>query len=278
MKRKFILSLAFQFSFVTVIFPGNPLPVADLILFNGKIITVDRRFTIAEAVAIKKDRILAVGTDREIRKRAGLGTRIIDLQGRTVIPGLIEAHAHPESAALSELDQKIPDLHSIKELLTWIKDQTTQKKEGEWIIHPKLFFTRLKELRQPTLAELDSVSPRHPVFLNGSYGGMINSAALQVSGISADTKDAGILRDSKTGLITGFIRGSVFRLLKLPARRPLSVAEKEQALLNMLMKYNKGGITSVCSGAGDFESYSMYRDLAVRKKLTTRIFQNILVN
>src|SRR2546423_2861719 len=67
-------------------------------------------------------------------------------------------------------------------------------------------------------------------------------------------------------------------MLKLPSKRLLSVAEKEQALLNMLMKYNQVGITSVCSGAGDFESYSMYRDLAMRKKLTTRIFQNILVN
>ena len=278
MKSKFILSLVFQFIFILVIFPDNSLPTADLILLNGKIITVDRKFNIAEAVAIKKDRILAVSSNKEIRKRAGLNTRIIDLQGKTVIPGLIEAHAHPESASVSELDQEIPDLHSIKELLTWIKGQANQKKEGEWIIHPKLFFTRLKELRQPTLPELDSAAPHHPVFLNGSYGGMINSFALRVSGISTDTRDAGILRDSKTGAITGFIRGSAFRLLKLPAKRTLSVAEREQALLNMLMKYNQVGITSVCSGGGDFESYSMYRDLSKRNKLTTRIFQNILLN
>ena len=82
---------------------------------------------------------------------------------------------------------------------------------------PKLFFTRLKELRQPSLAELDSVAPNHPVFLNGSYGGMINSTAMRVSGISGSSSDPGIIRDKKTGLLTGLIRASAFKLLKLPA-------------------------------------------------------------
>ena len=98
-----------------------------------------------------------------------------------MIPGLIDAHLHPETASLSELDRELPDLHTVVELLDWIKGQAAKKKQGEWITLPKLFFTRLKELRQPTLAELDHAAPVNPVFLNGSFGGMINSAAMRAS-------------------------------------------------------------------------------------------------
>ena len=170
MKIKFIIFLVFQFILTLTLVAGGPSSVADLILINGKIVTVNQNFSIAEAVAIKKDKILAVGSNTEIRKFANRLTKIIDLKGRTVIPGLTDAHAHPESASLSELEEEIPDVHTIKELLNWIKSQTVNKKQHEWIIFPRLFFTRLKELRQPTLAELDSVAPDDPVLLNESYG------------------------------------------------------------------------------------------------------------
>ena len=168
---------ALQSIFALFLFANNPSSSADLILLNGNIVTVDENFNIAEAVAIKKDKIIAVGSNKEVRKFADTQTKIIDLKGKTVIPGLIDAHAHPELASVSELDQDIPDIHTIAELLNWVKSEAIKKKQGEWIIFPRLFFTRLKELRQPLLAELDSVAPYHPVFLNGSYGGMINSAA-----------------------------------------------------------------------------------------------------
>src|SRR6266498_4902698 len=106
-----LMSLAFQFIYSLTLFAGNPPVFADLILLNGKIITVDQNFTIAEAVAIKKDKIIAIGSNKEIRKLATKQTKIIDLAGKTVIPGLIDAHTHPESASVSELDQEIPDVH-----------------------------------------------------------------------------------------------------------------------------------------------------------------------
>ena len=264
--------LAFQFIFALFLFAGDPPPSADLILLNGKIVTVDQNFTIVEAVAIKKDKIIAVGSNKEIRKLANKQTKIIDLKGKTVIPGLIDAHAHPDLASLSELDQEIPDIHNIGELLWWIKGQAIKKEQGEWIIYPKLFFTRLKELRQPSLAELDSVAPNHPVFLNGSYGGMINSAAARVSGITENSMDAGIIRDKKTGLFTGLIRASAFKLLELPLKKPLSYEEEEIALQAMLKQYNQYGITSICSGSGDYGTFSMYQDLSKKNKLSTRIF------
>lgn len=278
MKRNFIILLTFQFLPLFLLFAGKPSSYADLILLNGKIVTVDQHFTIAEAVAVKQDKIIAVGSTNEIRKFAGSKTKVIDLAGKTVVPGLIDFHAHPDGAAVSELEQEIPDVHTIAGLLNWIKSEAAIKKQGEWIIHPKLFFTRLKELRQPSLAELDSVAPHHPVFLNGSYGGMINSAAMQASAITGATQHQGIARDKKTGMLTGFIRASAFKLLKLPPQKPLSREQKLQAFEAMLKRYNQYGITSVCSAAGNEELFSMYHDLEKRNKLTARIFQNILVN
>ncbi len=248
-----------------------------MIIINGKILTVDKHFTIVEALAIKEDKIIAVGSNHEIRKLADRNSKIIDAAGKTVIPGIIDAHLHPEKASLSEIEETIPDVHSISELLNWIKDQTSIKQEGEWIIFPKMFFTRLIDLRQPTLSELDSVAPNHPVFLNGSFGGMINSAAMQVSGISEKTVHQGILKDRKTGKPTGFIRASSFTLLALPSPKELSPQEREDALLDMFKRYNQYGITSLCSGSGDFENFAMYRDLEAEDKLTMRIYQNILL-
>src|SRR5215203_120056 len=136
----------------------------------------------------------------------------------------------------------------------------------------QVIFHRLKELRQPSLRELDSVAPNHPVFLNGSYGGMINSAAMRVSGITATTADSGIIRDKKTGSLTGFIRSSAFKLVKIPPKKPLSFNEKQEALQSMLKRYNQIGITSICSGSGDYKSFAMYQDLSEKNKLTTRVF------
>ena len=274
MNQNYISILAFSVCFLFACNSYHP----DLILMNGKIITVDQNFTIAEAVAIEKDKIVAVGSDAEIRNLAVSSTKTIDLQRKVVIPGLIDAHLHPESASVSELDREIPDLHSIDDLLEWIKNQAVVLNHGEWIIHPKLFFTRLNELRQPTLAELDRVAPDNPVFLNGSFGGMINTAAMKISGITEKTVHPGIIRNKETGHLTGFIRASAFNLLKLPGERILSYEEKLAALEAMLKRYNRYAITGICSGNGDFHRYEMYRDLHYQNRLTVRVYQNILLS
>jgi len=256
----------------------NSMKYADLILINGKIITVNKDFAVCEAVAVSGNKILATGTDSQIRKLSGRQTRIIDLRGKSVIPGLIDAHLHPESASVSELDNEIPDVHSMDQLLKWIKRETEIKPAGTWIIFPKFFPTRLIEMRQPALTSLDSVAPDHPVFLNGSFGGMINTRAMKVSGINSRTDNSGIIKDPSNGSPTGFIRSSAFKLLNIPQRRELTSVEKEDALREMLKRYNRYGLTSLISGAGDPESVKMYRDMSDRKILTARICQNILLS
>ena len=253
------------------------MPSADIILINGKIITVDCNFTIAEAVAISGDTIIAVGTNESILRLSGDKAKVIDLDGKTVIPGLIDSHLHPESASVSELYDEIPDVNTISQLLDWIKSQAGKKREGEWIIFPKFFSTRLIEMRQPLLNELDKAAPSNPVFLDGSFGGMINSAAMKLSNIASGTDHPGIIKDRNTGLPTGFIRASAFKLLKVPARKELSYEEKQEALTEMLKRYNSYGITSLFSGSGNFESVRIYQDMSANKTLTARIYQNILL-
>ncbi|MBK7713668.1 MAG: amidohydrolase [Bacteroidales bacterium] len=258
--------------------PGcNSMKYADLILLNGKIVTVNKEFAICEGVAISNNKIMAAGTNGEMRKLSGNKTQIVDLKGRTVIPGLIDSHLHPESASVSELETEIPDVHTIEQLLNWIRSSAINSGSGSWVILQKFFPTRLIEMRQPTLAELDSVAPDHPVFLNGSFGGMINSKAMQLSGITSETSDPGVIKDNRTGAPTGFIRSSAFALLKVPRQRELSPAEREKALVKMLARYNQYGLTSLISGTGSPESLKMYRNLADRKMLTTRISLNMLL-
>jgi predicted amidohydrolase YtcJ len=255
-------------------FSCNSSHTADLVLLNGRIITIDNNFTVAEAVAVSGGIIIEVGTNRQIRKYEGKGTEVIDLNGKTVIPGIIESHLHPVGASLSELEHEIPDVQTLEELLSWIKNQSMTRDKGEWIIHPKFFSTRLKELRQPSLASLDSAAPFHPVFLNGSYGGMVNSAAMRQSGIDAGTNHPGVTF-SETGLPTGFIKASAFGLLKLPAPEVLTGQDRLDALHSMLQRYNRYGITSIFSASGSYESVNIFQDLLERGMLTTRVFQNV---
>ena len=277
MKIKYITPAFLLIILINIQYSCKPMKYADLILLNGKIVTVNKEFAISDGVAISEDKIIAVGSNSQIRKLSGFNTEIVDLHGKTVIPGLIDSHLHPESASLSEMEEEIPDVHIMDQLLNWITSQAQKKEKGGWIIFPKFFPTRLTEMRQPTLSELDSVAPDHPVFLNGSFGGMINSKAMQISGISQIIDNPGLLKDKTSGLPTGFIRSSAIDLLKLPKGKSYTVQEKEDALKNMIGRYNQYGITSLFSGVGDPESVKIYRDMADKKILTARIYQNILI-
>lgn len=249
---------------------------ADLILINGRIITVDKDFSIAEAVAVRDGRILQVGSNETISELTGDSTKVIDLKSHCLIPGLNEGHAHPIAASQSEYFAPIPDVHSVADLLTWVREQAASKAENEWIIHPKFFITRLSDMRQITKEELDAAAPRNPVFLNGSYGGLINSRALELSGMM-QAMHAGILRDDRTGRPTGIIRRSAFDLLSVPKATALSDGQKTRLLKEQFRLYNSVGITSVCSGGGTMDELRAFEALRETGELTVRIFHNIRV-
>src|SRR5688572_3728096 len=135
----------------------------DLILRGGRILTVDKQFSVAQAVAITNDRIAAVGTDADIVKLKTARTRVVDLQGRTVLPGLMDSHTHPTGASLTEFDHGMPAFETIADVLAYIRKRAELSKPGEWIELQQVFITRLREQRYPSRAELDAAAPKHPV-------------------------------------------------------------------------------------------------------------------
>ncbi len=120
---------------------------ADLILHHGKIVTVDKKFAIHQALAIQGDRILRVGTNEEVLKTMGAHTQVLDLAGKTVLPGLIDSHVHPSDACMVEFDHPIPVMETIADVLDYIKGRAKALAKGEWIEVHQVFITRLREQR-----------------------------------------------------------------------------------------------------------------------------------
>jgi predicted amidohydrolase YtcJ len=247
---------------------------ADLIIHRAKVVTVDDHFRLAEAVAIKGDRILAVGDDRTILKLKGSKSRVLDVHGRTVLPGLYDSHVHPVSAATSELAEPLPNLNSLDDVFSYIRKKATDTAEGEWIVLRFAFPTRLKEARFPTLAELDRAAPKHPVLYNAGPASMINSAALKVCGITAKTPNppnGTIVRDPATGEATGLIRNADSVLKKVPPGSRASSAGRRDALKKLFALYNSRGLTSVADRNASRDALDLYYSLLKNKELTVRI-------
>ena len=244
---------------------------ADQIYYNGKIITVDKSFSIQEALAITGNMISAVGSNADIMTLSGKTTQIINLKGKTVIPGLNDSHLHPTMAAVSELEEEIPDIHSFNDLFKWIKLEVSRKKPGEWIVHPKFFVTRIKERKYPTIQELDKAAPNNPVFLDGSYSGMVNSCALKNSGISEAVSVPGILKDPVTNKFTGFIRREAFKHLNFKYKVISDQEKMLNALDAMLKRYNQIGITSVTDGWVKPSDRENYLKLKQNNRLSVRV-------
>ncbi|MFO0958376.1 MAG: amidohydrolase [Isosphaeraceae bacterium] len=247
---------------------------ADLILHNGKIITADREFSIAHALAVSGGRLLNVGTDEEAMATKGPDTRVIDLRGKTVLPGLIDSHTHPTGASLIEFDHPIPDLQTIDDVLDYIRRRAEAVGEGRWVVVRQVFITRLKERRYPTRAELDRVAPRNPVLFATGPDASVNSLALRLSGIDRDFKPEGpgkVERDAQTGEPTGILRNLTRYIKADPPERSPTTRERDQRLIGLFRDYNSVGITSIIDRNADPSAIEQYRRLLDSGALTVRI-------
>ena len=274
MKRYLLLLLLLPF-FIEVTPAGDkqePM-IADLILHNAKVLTVDAKFSIAEAIAIKNDRILAVGKKDAIFKLAGSSTKLIDAKGQNVLPGLYDSHTHPLGAATSEFDEEVPYLTSLQEEFAYIRKKAKELPEGEWIVLRFAFPTRFKEARFPTLAELDAAAPKHPVLHNAGPASMVNSMALKVSGVTKETKNPAngvLVKDPKTGELTGMLRNAGGVLKGVPGSKA-SAQDRREAVKKLFALYNSFGITSISDRASSRGAFDLYHDLHKKNELTLRI-------
>ncbi len=255
----------------------------DYVYFNGKLVTVNERSAVAQAFATRKDRIIAVGSDMEVRKLAGPSTVARDLRGAMVLPGLIDSHVHAPDAAVYEFDHDIPEMHDIDQVLEYIRTRVEALEEGKWIVVSQIFVTRLAEPRFPTRYELDQVAPKHPVFFRTGPDGALNSLALEKCGIDKDYKitdgQPGYLeRDPETDQPNGILR-SCTRIVKVedPQAKP-SPVQRAERLEKLLRDYNSVGITSICDRAATDEGIDLYESLLKRDALTCRVFLSYAVN
>ncbi|MCE9529747.1 MAG: amidohydrolase [Planctomycetes bacterium] len=248
---------------------------ADLIIHNGKVVTVDAKFTIVEAVAVKDGRILTVGTNKAALKHKGAKTRVIDAGGKIVMPGLMDSHTHPLGAALSEWKEPLPELRSLKNVFDYITAKTKTTPKGSWIVVRYAFPTRLDDARFPTKAELDAVAPDHPVLYHAGPAGICNSMALQVSKVTKDTPNPGngvVVKDPKTGEPTGMLRSAYGVLKGVPGDDPsVSHNEKLEALKKLFRLYNEQGLTSIADRNGGRDSLDFYHELKKKDELTVRV-------
>jgi predicted amidohydrolase YtcJ len=270
------------------------LAAATLVLRHGKIITVDRDFSIAEAVAIEGGTILHVGRSAEMQPFIGPETRVIELHGACAIPGLIDTHAHMDREGLKDLFPSLAGAQSVQGIVDIIAREVAIKPPGEWLVTaplgtPPYHFdvaTMLAENRVPTRWDLDAVSPDHPVYIQAIWGywgwpplvSVLNSRALERCGITRHTQPpwegVEMLKDSHgepTGIILehNFVPTLEFTLLEQAPR--FTVAQRVEGLQISMQRYNAAGTTSIYEGHGvDPDLMLAYKRLWERGTMTVR--------
>jgi predicted amidohydrolase YtcJ len=247
---------------------------ADLILTNGKIITVDPAFTIAQAIAIAGHQILAVGPDAAMPAMAGPATRVVDLKGKAVIPGITDGHAHMDREALRNVFPALGPVRSIRDIQDRIAELARAKQPGEWIVtmpigDPPYYFDvpeSLAEKRWPTRQELDAAAPENPVFIRSIWGywrgtfplvSCANTEALRRAGVTRDTvspvdtvkieKDA---NGDPTGVFVEREMAPVAELIWFRQATAFTPADRLRTLPQSARAYHAFGTTSVFEGHG----------------------------
>ena len=251
----------------------------DTILLNGKIITVDDRFTIAQALAISNQRIVATGSSADLRKLADVNTKVIDLKGRTVIPGLIDNHSHWIRAAEHD-ELRFDGVTTRAQALQHLAARVRTAKPGAWVTvlggWSEEQFT--DDARGFPLAELDTIAPDTPLALQSVYNHTyLNSAGLRAAGIDENTANpsGGTIEKDAGGKLTGMVRGAG-GVAFVAAMVPKLENEARMANVRKLVAYlNSLGITAWGDAGGRGMTaghYEPYRQLAERGELNVRVF------
>jgi predicted amidohydrolase YtcJ len=247
---------------------------ADLILHHGKIVTVDRDFSIREALAVKGDRLIRVGTNLDVLPMRGPHTTLVDLAGKMVLPGLIDSHAHPTDACMTEFDHPIPEMETISQVLDYIHARAEALGPERWVVVRQVFITRIKEQRYPTRDELDQVAPHNPVLFATGPDASVNSLALKLSGIDKDFRIDGpgkIEKDPRTGEPTGILRNCTRYVKVAPAEHKPTEQDQERRLVELFTDYNSVGITSVIDRDAYAPAIDRYQKMLEAGALTVRL-------
>ena len=253
---------------------GRQVAPPDAIYYNAKVVTVDDRFSYAQAVAITADKFTAVGTSADVRKLAGPATRQIDLKGLTVTPGLTDNHLHN---AGSGPGVDLSRTRTLDEVLAAVAARVRQSDPGDVVVsNGDWHEAQLKEQRLPLRRDLDKVAPATPVVLvRGGHEFILNSAALAKWGVTKSTPEpaGGRITQYPDGELNGELVDTARSLVKLPADPPRSM---EQRIQDQIAEYNKlhaAGLTAVRHPGDSIDNYRMRKEMQRRGLLTMRVTQ-----
>lgn len=268
--------------------------VADMLIINAKVLTVDKDFSIKQAIAVKDGLIIDVGDTENIKKLAGPQTKVIDLEGKTILPGAHDAHMHATLVGIlmdpSFFNLFYPNIKSLKELKEKLAERVKKTPPGTWICGLGWNTAMMEEFAGNLLApitryDLDEVSPDHPVFLiHFSCNQLVaNSKAIELAGVTKDTPMKGVIKDSQTGEPTGMFEGFPAQVL-IGKYAPLPLAEDIKQYIKLCQEeLNRNGYTShtdaglgvgadhLLAGLWGSVAIDAYQQMSKNKELTCRV-------
>lgn len=286
------VSILFVASSLTILSCKKEIIEADLVFIKGNVITIDEAHPHAEAVAVKEGKIIAVGSTREIERYITDRTEVIDLKGKTLMPGFIDSHAHFMSIGRSKLTVNLSDCRSWDEIVAKVKEAAKQVQPGEWILGRGWHQEKWDKTPEPNVDglpfhhKLSTVSPDNPVLLTHASGhsSLANAKAMELAGISRDTVDpegGEIVRD-KDGNPIGVFREtaqSLIRKVYAQSQADKTPEEKEAELRKVVKLAEKEclskGITSVHDAGVSFDTIDLYKRMIDEHQLDIRLYPMI---
>lgn len=250
---------------------------AELVLHNGNIVTMNAREPRAQAIAIARGRIVAVGSDADVLHLAAAGTKKIDLGGKTVLPGFIDAHSHPAEAGLMHLRMVDCDLRSIAAIQAALRERAAKTPAGEWVLGFKYDDTKTSDGRPLSIGDLDAAVPDHPVQIQHRGGHTVysNSLAFRKAGIDEKTPDppgGKIDHDATTGKLSGRVAESAQGLFEKALPQNFTRDDHREGVKLISKMLAKTGITSATEAQGNPTDLQAYQDARDAGELLYRAY------
>lgn len=249
----------------------------DLVLYNANIITVNSSMPRAQAIAIYGGRVMDIGTNADIQKLATASTKKIDIGGKTITPGFIDAHSHPAYSGRAHLRNVDCDLRSIKAIKDAIAQKAKNTEPGKWVVGFKYDDTKTSEGRIINRFDLDEAAPNHPVFIShrGGHSAYVNSKALELAGITRNTPDpqgGKIGRDKASGELTGQLLENGTDAVEKLIPNEFTRQDYQDAIKLITQMMAKSGVTSVTDAYGSPRDLTAFQDSYKAGELSARIY------
>jgi hypothetical protein len=274
-----LIALSSLAALSAVSFSQKKEPPADILFKNATVYTVNDAQPQAEAIAVKLGKIIFVGSSAEAKQYEVKGVRVIDLKGKTVLPGLTDAHYHFVGVGLREMNLNLEGTTSLQDFLTKVKARVAQARPGEWVTGRGWIETFWKPPVFPTRQDLDKIAPNNPVFLGRAdgHGAVANSAALKIAGIDKDTENpfgGEIMKDKQTGEPDGMLLDRSQGLVTKHIPQP-TPADIERALMLADKRSLSLGWTQVHDAGVSYSQIDLVKKLYSENKLKIRLYEAI---